>query len=117
MPHSVIPVDRLCLGAYTVIVVDRRKTREGESMREARDRVENPFYHYYVTVMDGRRIGFLAGPFRSHRIAAAFVKAAKRRAEEVNSRAVFYAYGVSRFKGHRDVAPKAVLNSYLEGVS
>jgi hypothetical protein len=81
-----------------------------------RDRIESPFHHYYATVMDAGRIGFLAGPFPSHRQAKAFVGAAKRKAEEVNSRAVFYAYGVSRWRGHPDTAPKAVLNPLIPGL-
>jgi hypothetical protein len=53
---------------------------------------------YYITVQDGGRTGFLAGPFRRHGDAERMVTATKQEAQKANSRAVFYAFGTSRVK-------------------
>jgi hypothetical protein len=54
--------------------------------------------NYYVSVVDGTRVGLLAGPFALHRIALEWVEKAKAKAEEVNSRAFWYAYGTVSMK-------------------
>ena len=54
--------------------------------------------NYYVSVVDGSRVGLLAGPFPLHRIALEWVDRAKAKAEEVNSRAFWYAYGTVSMK-------------------
>jgi hypothetical protein len=60
---------------------------------------------YYVTAVDGQRIALLVGPLQSHEAALARVKDAKRIAEAINSRALFYAYGTSRDKGGVTLPP------------
>ena len=51
---------------------------------------------FYVTVKDGARTGCLLGPFGSKEEAEGKVRLGKRLAEQVNSRAIWYAYGVTR---------------------
>jgi len=52
---------------------------------------------YYVTVIDGQRVGRLAGPFiDDHASALAMVDRAKSVAMEVDCRAFWYAYGTCR---------------------
>ena len=53
--------------------------------------------NYYVTAIDGKRHARLAGPFRDdHRGALDMVDAAKRLAQELDPKAVFYAFGTCR---------------------
>ena len=66
---------------------------------------------YYVTVADGGRVGRLVGPFiDDHAGALALVDAARRKAEDLDPRAVFYAFGTCRVD-----APQGpgVLNKYF----
>lgn len=51
---------------------------------------------FYVSVIDGPRFNFLAGPFDTHEEALAKVDAARAKANEVNDRAWFYAYGTAQ---------------------
>lgn len=51
---------------------------------------------FYVTVKDGPRTGVLLGPYDTKDEAESRVKDGKRLAESVNSRAFWYAYGVTR---------------------
>jgi len=52
---------------------------------------------YYVTVADNGRIGRLLGPFiDDHARALSLVDAARAKAEELDPRAVFYAFGTCR---------------------
>lgn len=52
---------------------------------------------YYVTMIDGARVAFLAGPFiNDHAGALAMVDEARRVAHEVDPRAHWYAFGTSR---------------------
>lgn len=51
---------------------------------------------FYVSVIDGARYAFLAGPFATHEEALAKVDAARKRADEVDPRAWFYAYGTAQ---------------------
>ncbi len=52
---------------------------------------------YYVTAQDGGRTAFVAGPFRDdHARALALVDEARRVAERLDPRAVWYAFGTSR---------------------
>jgi len=52
---------------------------------------------YYVSVVDGPRVGRLLGPFiNNHAGALTMVEAARKKAEECDPRAVFYAYGTIR---------------------
>ena len=70
---------------------------------------------YYVTAVDHRRVALLAGPFTSHEAALARVAVSKRIAEQVNDRAIWWAYGTSRDKGGVTLPP-GKLNDFL-GVS
>ncbi len=51
---------------------------------------------FYVTVKDGPRTGILLGPYGSKDEAESHVRLGKTLAEQVNSRAIWYAYGVTR---------------------
>lgn len=52
---------------------------------------------YYVTAMDGGRVARVVGPFlNDHAAALAIVDAARAKAEEVDPRAAFYAFGTCR---------------------
>ncbi len=51
---------------------------------------------FYVSVMDHGRSGMLLGPYATKADAESEVRAGKRLAEQVNSRAFWYAYGVTR---------------------
>ncbi len=53
---------------------------------------------YYVTVQDGGRTGFLAGPFRRHGDALRTRHLASCEASRVDGRAAWYAFGTSRVK-------------------
>jgi hypothetical protein len=57
---------------------------------------EPPEGDFYVTVKDAGRTGFLLGPYPDIREALENVRRGRDLACEHNSRAVFYAYGVSR---------------------
>lgn len=68
------------------------------SMQEATGRPtpdDRPGF-YYVTIRDGARHGLLAGPFENnHPAALAMVAQVREVAQEVNSRAVFAAFGTA----------------------
>jgi hypothetical protein len=52
---------------------------------------------YYVTVMDGARVGRLLGPFENdHAGALAMVDAVRKKAEEIDPKACWYAFGTVR---------------------
>lgn len=55
---------------------------------------------YYVTVVDGSRVGWLAGPFNCRARADEKVQAAKTAAggDDQNNRAWWYGYGVTRIQ-------------------
>jgi hypothetical protein len=61
----------------------------------------NTLGNYYVTVVDGARVGLLAGPYPNQGVASRQVNHAKRIACEHNSWAHWYAYGVSRVKSQK----------------
>jgi hypothetical protein len=66
---------------------------------------------FYVTVKDGRRTGWLLGPYATHGEALAHVDDGRRLARAVDDRAAWYAFGTSRIcDGHR---PPGVLNKML----
>lgn len=48
---------------------------------------------FYVSVVDGKRVGLLAGPFATHKQALDLVDKAKEKAEEIDPFACFYAFG------------------------
>jgi hypothetical protein len=51
---------------------------------------------FYVTVKDGTRTGVLLGPYTTKSDAEGNVKLGRQLAGQVNSRAIWYAYGVTR---------------------
>jgi len=58
---------------------------------------------YYTSARDAGRTAFLVGPFDTHAEALAWVDRTRAKAEEVNARAVFYAFGTVRMKdGYRE---------------
>lgn len=66
--------------------------------------------HYYVSVVDGKRVGLLAGPYAQNDEALANVGAARRIAEELDPFACFYAFGTCRLPyGER----RGILNDRL----
>jgi hypothetical protein len=67
-----------------------------EDHRSRRLVVDREAGYYYVSVVDGPRLGLLLGPFRKHQQARRFLKRAKERAMEVNLWAVFYGFGTVR---------------------
>ncbi len=70
---------------------------------------------FYVTVKDGRRTGWLLGPYATHAEAVAHVGDGRRLARAVDDRAAWYAFGTSRIcNGHR---PPGVLNKMLAAQS
>lgn len=65
---------------------------------------------YFVTVIDGARVGFLAGPYATHDAALADVDIVRRMAERVNDRAIWYAFGTSSVP-EGTPAPRVVFSS------
>lgn len=53
---------------------------------------------YYVTVKDGDRTGFLAGPFRTHGAARAMIHTVALETGQVDSKAAWYEYGTAHVK-------------------
>lgn len=51
---------------------------------------------YYVSVRDGRSVGLIAGPFRRHKQALAFVNLVRAYVIEHYPFSVFYAFGTAR---------------------
>lgn len=52
--------------------------------------------HYYVTVRDAGRTGWILGPYPQHQEAIDNVDRGRDLANDANSRACFYSYGTSR---------------------
>lgn len=59
-------------------------------------RVDKRPGNYYVSVVDGQRVGLLLGPFKRHRQALRFVRAARAAACNADPKAWFYSYGTVR---------------------
>lgn len=70
---------------------------------------------YYVTVIDGPRHGRLLGPFfNDHAAALALVDAARAKAEEMDPKEIWYAYGTARFPDDDSVPLRfGVLNGHF----
>jgi hypothetical protein len=70
---------------------------------------------YYVTVLDGRRYGRLLGPFiDDHAGALAMVDVVRKRAEELDPRALFYSFGTCRVPADDSIPLRAgLLNKYF----
>lgn len=95
-----------------------RRDLKGASERRAYEHDEscscrsNPAgTNYYVSVIDGPRFGLLAGPFRTHVEALELVERARKEAERVDPRAVFYAFGTTAM--HPDYRTPGKLNDPL----
>lgn len=56
---------------------------------------------FYVTVVDGRRVGFLLGPYTTHQQAIDNVARGRDLANDADPRAAFYAFGTSSLKRER----------------
>ena len=54
---------------------------------------------FYVSVLDGPRYGLLLGPFAKHEDALERVEAVREKANEMDPRAWFYAFGTCKAKG------------------
>lgn len=61
---------------------------------------------YFVTVLDGTRVGWLLGPYDTHEDALANVERGNALASAADARAHWYAFGTARVKGGR--LPSAV---------
>lgn len=69
---------------------------------------------FYVSAIDGPRHSFLAGPFDTHEEALGLVDTARQKANEIDPKAWFYAYGTARAPEGYD--KPGILNDLL-GVS
>lgn len=63
---------------------------------------------YYVTIIRGKRVGFLLGPYPSHEDALENVDRGRELANDADSRSVFDAFGTSRWKDLTTLPPKSV---------
>jgi hypothetical protein len=69
---------------------------------------------YYVSVIDGPRKGLLIGPLNSHAEALALVSAARNKANELDPRAAFYAFGTASIDlDPGQTAPKGKFNQFF----
>lgn len=67
---------------------------------------------YFVSCVSGKRVAYLAGPFREHGQALAMVDAAKARAMEIDPFLAFAAFGTCRWKD-QSAPPTGKLNKDL----
>ena len=68
---------------------------------------------FYVSVRDGNHSGLLLGPYTTKADAESDIPTGRKIAKRVNSRAIWYAYGVTRVVMQPGAAlPKAKLNQY-----
>lgn len=56
---------------------------------------------FYVTCIDGARVGYLAGPYETHAAALADVERVRKVACEADPWADFYAFGTAAVRGTR----------------
>ena len=73
----------------------------------------HPGANYYVTVIDGTRWRCLVGPFTNHRDALQMVTKASAKAEELDIRAAFYAYGTTAMA--QSYTKPGILNDHVLG--
>ena len=76
-------------------------------------KIDNQPGHYYVSVIDGPRHGFLLGPFDHHLSALLRVPAVKKEALKIDSRAAFYGFGTARIDCCDD-PPQGRLNDLFQ---
>jgi acetyl-CoA acetyltransferase len=70
---------------------------------------------YYVSVIDGPRKGLLVGPLNTHDEALALVNAARDKANDLDPRAAFYAFGTASIDlDPGQTAPKGKLNQFFD---
>ena len=72
----------------------------------------HPGANYYVTVIDGSRWRCLAGPFVNHRDALRMVGPARNKAQELDDRAAFYAFGTTAMT--QSYTKPGLLNQHLD---
>lgn len=72
------------------------KRRAAYAVARFNEEAAEPKAGFYVTVADGGKVGVLLGPYGTKEAAEADVPLGKRLAESVNSRAIWYAYGVTK---------------------
>lgn len=63
---------------------------------------------FYVTIVRGKRVGYLVGPCRTEPIARTYLDAARREAEEIDPFTHFDLFGTARVEASR--LPPGVLN-------
>lgn len=68
---------------------------------------------FYVTMVRGKRVAWLAGPFDCKLMAECHVRAAMDEAIEVDPWAHFDAFGVTKVSGPNRPLPAGVLNERL----
>jgi hypothetical protein len=69
---------------------------------------------FYVTCVDGPRVGYLLGPYQTHEAALDEVELGRRLAERVNARACWWGFGTVRYRGP-GFLPAAKLNDLADG--
>ena len=65
---------------------------------------------YYVTAIDGTRHAFLLGPYDHHQDALDMVDEGRRIAQELDRRAIWYAFGTARVADYRKAG---ILNEHI----
>jgi len=68
---------------------------------------------YYTSVQDGRRAGFLLGPFPTHDEALDLVEFTLDLAADADPFSHFYAFGTCRVEADEDALPVGRLNGYI----
>jgi hypothetical protein len=71
---------------------------------------------FYVTVLRGSRVGYLAGPFAEHAAALEAVSSARREAVAIDPFCDFDAFGTTKVSG-RAPLPPGVLNHLLPEIA
>jgi hypothetical protein len=67
---------------------------------------------YYVTIVRGKRVGYLVGPCSSEPIARTYLDAARREAEEIDPFTHFDLFGTAKVTASH--LPPGVLNERVE---
>jgi hypothetical protein len=76
--------------------VKRRELRRRWNQGLPQEVVRRPGARFYVTIRDGRRVGFLLGPYASHMTALANVERGRKLAEDLRpDQAAFAAFGTA----------------------
>jgi acetyl-CoA acetyltransferase len=69
---------------------------------------------FYVSVIDGERKGLLLGPLNTHAEALDLVPAVRSKANELEPRAAFYAFGTASIDlDPGETAPSGKLNQFF----